>query len=225
MQILNYASTGSDSITVRWPRVANGTDAITYDVIRAATPSGVGATYPYAGGCGGGSATACGSVATNVAQCSGLVCTYTDNGSATTASYSILQGNYAGNLVFWPGSIVTVNKSVTVDVEESNPVGIGLAGNPTQIASQCSLWGATSPGGYTVCNASQTSSNNSVPNQSATMITDGPSAGGGMSVSKGRLNFSSTPLASLQPHHIITLIDSQPTDAVDMGISPRGERK
>ena len=32
LQILNWLSTGSDSISVRWPRVANGTDVITYDV-------------------------------------------------------------------------------------------------------------------------------------------------------------------------------------------------
>jgi hypothetical protein len=210
MQILNYSSTGSDSIPVRWPRVASGTDVFTYDVIRISTPSGVGGTYPYAGGCGGGSTTACGSIATNLAQCSGLVCTYTDNGSAVTATYSILQGNYAGSLVFWPGSIVTVNRSVLVDVEESNVVGVGLFGNPVQVADQCSFWGATSPGGYTDCLGSMTSSNNAVPNQTATLMTDGASAGGGMTLSKGRLNFSTSPSASLQPHHIITLIDSQP---------------
>jgi hypothetical protein len=52
--------------------------------------------------------------------------------------------------------------------------------------------------------------NNGVPNQTGTLMTDGAFTGGGMSVSKGRLNFSTTPLATLQPHHIITLIDSQP---------------
>ena len=34
----------------------------------------------------------------------------------------------AGALLFWPGSIVTVNNSVAVDVEESNVVGVGLPG-------------------------------------------------------------------------------------------------
>ncbi|MGC2247404.1 MAG: hypothetical protein WA609_12440 [Terriglobales bacterium] len=210
MQVLNYSSTGSDSVPVRWPRVANGTDVFTYDLIRISTPSGVGGTYPYAGGCAGGSTTACGSIATNLAQCSGLVCTYTDSGSAVTANYSILQGNYSGGLTFWPGSIVTVNRSVSVDVEESNVVGVGLNGNPVQVADQCGFWGATSPGGYTDCLGSMTSSNNAVPNQTATLMTDGASSGGGMSLSKGRLNFSTSPTAALQPHHIITLVDSQP---------------
>lgn len=210
MQILNYSSTGNDSITVHWPRVANGTDVITYDLIRIATPVGVGAIYPYSGGCAGGSTTTCGSVATNIAQCSGLVCTHTDKGAAATANYTILQGNYAGNFIFWPGSIVSVNRSVAVDAEEGNLVGVGLSGNPLQIVSRCTVYGATSPGGYTDCLASITSPNNSVPNQTATLMTDGSSAGGGMSVSKGRLNFSTTPQSVLQPHHIITLIDSQP---------------
>ena len=210
MQVLNYSSTGSDAIAVRWPRIANGTDVIKYDLIRMATPAGVGGTYPYAGGCGGGSTAACGSIATNLAQCSGLVCSYTDNGATVSANYSILQGNYAGNLTFWPGSIVTENKSVSVDVEASNVVGVGLAGNPAQVANQCTFWGATSPGGYTDCHGSVTSPNNAVPNQTATLMTDGASAGRGMSLSKGRLNFSTSPSASLQPHHIITLVDSQP---------------
>jgi hypothetical protein len=41
-------------------------------------------------------------------------------------------------------------------------------------------------------------------------MTDGSAIGGGMSVSKGRLNFATSPWTTLQPHHIITLIDSQP---------------
>lgn len=210
MQILNYRSTGRDSITIRWPRIGNGADVIEYDLIRVATPIGVGSIYPYPGGCAGGSRAACGSVATNIAQCSGLVCSYMDSGATTTTSYAVLPGTYAGNLIFWPGSIVTVNRSVSLATEEVNVVGVGLAGNPIQVASQCTSWGVTSPGGYTDCSGSVTSPNNSVPNQTATLMSDGASAGGGMSASKGRLNFSTSPSASLQPHHIITLIDSQP---------------
>ena len=214
MQILNWLSTGSDSIPVRWPRVANASDAITYDVIRMATPIGVGAVYPYNGGCPGGSGGTCGYVAkglTQSAACAGtLVCSYTDSGSATTSAYTIKQANYGGNLSFWPGSVVSVNKSIRVDVEQLGVVGVGLNGNPLQLANQCSSYGVASPGGYTACQASVTTSNNSVPNQSATLITDGGATGGGMSLSKGRLNFSSTPGAILNAHHIITLIDSQP---------------
>ncbi len=211
MQVLNYNSTGDGAVTVRWPRIANGADTITYDLIRIGTPVGVGATYPYFGGCAGGSRTACGSVATDIPQCSWLVCTHSDVGGTTTSNYTVLQGNYAGNLIFWPGSIVTVNKTVSVDVEHGNLVGVGLSGNPVQLANECTFWGATSPGGYTECTVSATSPNNAVPNQTATLMTDGASAGGGTRVSKGRLNFSTSPSANLQPHHIITLIDSQPS--------------
>jgi hypothetical protein len=216
MQILNWRSTGSDSIPVRWPRVANGADAITYDVIRMTTPVGFGAVYPYAGGCQGGTGGACGYVAkelTQSAACSGsLVCSYIDTGSSPTSAYTILQGTYQGSLVFWPGSVVSVNKTITVDVEHTGTVGVGLHGNALQTATQCSSAGTSSPGGYTTCLASATfAPGNGGANQSGTILTDGAAISGGMSLSKGRLNFSSTPGAILSAHHIITLIDSQPS--------------
>jgi hypothetical protein len=215
MQVLDWLSTGSDSIAVRWPRVANGTDAITYDVLRMTTPLGVGAVYPNAVSCTGGTGGTCGYVArglTQAAACAGgLVCTYNDTGSSATAAYTIKQGNYVGNLAFWPGSIVSVNRSVTVDVERGPVVGVGMSGTPLQLSHQCASYGQTSPGGYTVCTASVTSPNNSVPNQTATMMMDGTAnTGGTQLLTKGRLNFGTTAYTTMQPHHIITLIDSQP---------------
>jgi hypothetical protein len=214
MQVLNWASTESDSIPVRWPRIASGTDVITYDVIRIKSPNGLGSIYPHSGGCPGGTGGTCGYVAkglTQAAACSGgLVCTYNDNGASTTSAYTIKQADYSGNVIFWPGQIVSVGKSINVNVDENGAVGVGLNGNPLQIANQCSAYGATSPGGYTACLASVTSSNNSVPNQTATILTDGPEVGSGMILTKGRLNFSSTPGAAISPHHIITLQDSEP---------------
>jgi Lower baseplate protein N-terminal domain len=214
MQVLNWLSSGSDSIPVRWPRVANGTDVITYDVIRMTTPVGVGAIYPYNGGCPGGSGGTCGYVAKGISQVTacagGLVCTYTDSGSSSTSAYTVKTGNYGGTLAFWPGGVVTVNKSISVDAEQANSVGVGLSGNPLQVATLCTGYGASSAGGYTTCLASMTAPNNSVPNQTATIITDGDAFGTNMALTKGRLNFSSTPGAYLNAHHIITLIDSQP---------------
>ncbi len=151
MQVLNYSSTGGDSILVRWPRVANRADTITYDVIRTTTPVEIGAVYPSYGNCNGGTSSSCGYVAHNLAQCAGLVCTYTDSGSAVPQPYTIPQGTYAGNLIFWPGSIVSVNKSVAVDIEHTNVVGVGLSSSPLQVATRCTSYGQTSPGGYTVC--------------------------------------------------------------------------
>jgi hypothetical protein len=212
MQVLNYKSTGSDTITVRWPRVANQPDMITYDVIRTTSPGIIGAVYPSLGNCDGGSPTACGSVAVNQAQCAGLVCSYTDSGRAVTQPYTFpsTSGTYTGNLIFWPGSIVSVNKSVAVDVEHQNVVGVGLTYRPLQVASSCLGYGQASPGGYTSCASSVTTPNNSMPNQTATLMTDGGAAGGGQILSKGRLNFSTSPWVVLQPHHIITLVDSEP---------------
>jgi hypothetical protein len=214
MQILNWLSTGSDSIPVRWPRVANGADAITYDVLRMATPAGVGAIFPFNGGCTGGPGGTCGYVAKGLTQsiaCSGsLVCSHLDDGGSSTSAYTIKQANYVGTLNFWPGSIVSVDKSVLVDTDKYGSVGIGLNGNPLQVANLCPNYGATSPGGYTTCLASVTSFNNSVPNQTATIMTDGSEVGSGMKLSKGRLNFSNTPGAYVSAHHIITLLDSQP---------------
>ena len=214
MQVLNWLSTGSDSIPVRWPRVANGTDNITYDVIRMTTPAGVGGVYPYNGGCLGGPGGTCGYVAKGLVQsaaCSGgLVCSYTDDGSISTSGYTIKQATYTGRLNFWPGSVVSVNKSVSVEVEQAAVVGVGLSGNPLQIAHQCSGYGVASPGGYSICFSSMTSPNNSVPNQTATILTDGDAnTGGNQTLSKGRLNFGTSPYTTIQPHHIITLIDSQ----------------
>jgi hypothetical protein len=210
MQVLNWESTGSDSIPVSWPRVANGTHTITYDVIRMTSPSGaVGELYPYYPGCTGGSGGACGSVATNLSQataCSGrLVCTYTDTGSSSTSSYAVANGSYTGSLSFWPGSIVTVDSSIGVDSEASNVVALGLNGAPAQITKYCG--GTAAPGAYTAC----LSGINTVPNQAAMLLGDGGSDyGSGQTAVKGRLNFATVPGASMYPHHFVTLIDSQP---------------
>ena len=86
-----------------------------------------------------------------------------------------------------------------------------MSGTPLQLSHQCASYGQASPGGYTICTASVTSPNNSVPNQTATMMMDGTAnTGGTQLLTKGRLNFSTTAYTTMQPHHIITLIDSQP---------------
>jgi hypothetical protein len=215
MQVLNWNSTGHDLIPVTWPRIANGLDTITYDLIRMTTPIGItnpSLAYPYPGGCTGGSGGACGSVATGLAQCSGLVCTYTDTGSSTTAPYTINEGLYWGTMNFWPGALVAQTNTVRTDNEIGSVVGVGLGSNPLQVTAFCGgAYGVASPGGYTACSSSQTSFNNAVTNQTATLMTDGVNNGGGTgSVPKGRLNFGQSPWSTINAHHIVTLIDSQP---------------
>jgi hypothetical protein len=217
MEMLVWSSTGSDAPVLRWPRVANAADTITYDIIRssfvpnqAASPQSV---YPSIGNCTGGSPAACGSIAggTGVAQCAGLVCTFTDNTpAANTNPYTINVGNYAGNLDFWPGSIVSVNNTVHTSTDANNLVGIGLNGKPLAIATQCSNFGATGPSGsYTFCLSTPgTAAPGMGTGQVGTVIMDhGGQAPGFV---KGKLNFSS-PGIGTSYHHIITLIDSNPT--------------
>ena len=226
MQILNWSSTGSDSIPVRWPRVASGTDVITYDVIRTGAVGAVGSIYPNTGTCTGGAGITCGYVAQGLSQsvaCSGgLVCSYTDNGGTSTLPYATtptlhpLLGTYTGPLNFWPGALVVVgagdSPAVIVDVEQYPVVGVGLHGNPAQVANKCAQDGQTSSGGYTVCLASNTVANNAVKSQTATLLSDGGvnNPAGSDYFSKGRLNFTNVSGLPINPHHIITLLDSQP---------------
>ena len=212
LPILSYASTGSDSPVVNWPRVANGADTITYDVIRT------GSNGAYIGGCGGGSTTACGSVTTALAQASactvngGLICTYTDTASASTSSYGINVGNYAGVLAFWPGQIVSVNHSVRVDQEQPG-VGVGLGGEALQISANCDSGGLPNSGGYTDCQHTPVFAAGPGPtaNLPATVMMDAWQSGTFPSNVTGRLLFSSNPAYPYQEgHHIITLLDSNP---------------
>ena len=213
LYIYSYASTGSDSPVVNWPRVANAADVITYDVIRT------GSNAPYTGGCGGGSTTACGSVTTALAQAAactvngGLICTFTDTASASTSAYSVNVGNYAGTLAFWPGQIVSVNHSVRVDQEQGGGVGVGLAGDPLQIAGVCDGGGDANSGGYTSCLSTPVFAVGPGPaaNLPATVMMDAWQSGSFPSNVTGRLLFSSNPAYPYQEgHHIITLLDSNP---------------
>jgi len=218
-----WNSTGSDSPSVKWPRVANGRDNITYDVIRmtpagvnTATAPGYNATpYPYPGGCPGGSGGTCGSVATGLTQssaCSGLVCSYTDSSSTSSSAYSVPNvGNYQGHINFWPGLLVyvgegTVTSPVYVDTELAPGICFGCGGSAIQIADRCNAYTSAGSGAYDVCIAGI--ANNGVPNQGALFLPDG-FPGSRMVMSKGRLNFLDEGSA-IDPHHIITLLDSQP---------------
>jgi hypothetical protein len=209
MQVLNWSSTGSDSIPVSWPRVARGTDTITYDVIRMTTPSIAGDAYPYIGGCPGGSGGTCGSVATALSQataCSGgLVCTYTDTGSSATLAYTVKTGSPI-QLNFWPGTIVTAGNTIDVDKEPTNLVVVGISqGTPALVANTCSRGGVASSGGYTACLSNPAF--NGPATETATVLYDGAQ----QTLSKGRLNLFTPQGYLVNSHHFITLLDSQPS--------------
>ena len=211
MQVLNWSSTGTDQIPVNWPRLSNGTDVITYDVIRMADTAS-GAPFPYIGGCPGGSGGTCGWVATGLSQATactgngGLDCHFVDVGSSTTSAYTIQTPNYIGHLLFWPGSIVSEGVEVTTTTEQSPVVAVGVTTAPLQIPSQCQYGASSGGGGWSECLAMI---RENLGNQTATLMPDGTTGGAGQTFTKGRLNFlPSGP--QIAPHHIITLVDSQP---------------
>lgn len=209
MPIMTFGSTGSDQPQWYYPRIANYNDVITYDVIRELASNGI----PSSGNCGGGTVGACGSVATGIAQCSGLVCSYTDTAIASaTASYPypVNTGGYQGNLNFWPGALVVVGTGthawpVDVDSEQSPAVGIGLDYGAIQTAKRCG--GVPGTGGYSICFA--TIAANALPNQAAMLLPDGFPLQS-QTDTKGRLNILDIG-TSVYPHDILTLHDSQPT--------------
>jgi len=203
----------TSQVLVQWPRLALEGDTIVYDIIRNPAPQGTmyaavgGYVAPYAGGCNGGSTSACGSVAVGVAQCSGFVCSFTDNTANPTSPYRILSGYFTPEPTFWPGAAVVTTTPLVSDYEVPI-IGIAMNGTPAETAQYCSFWGSS---GDTVCMTSPTSGNNGVPNQPPMILDDGPAAGGGgIPGAKGRLLFEMAPGAEMNYHQVITLFDSNP---------------
>lgn len=213
MQVLNWMTTGSDTPVVKWPRVANGKDHMVYDVIRSyMTPNVYGVShYPAVSNCPGGMPSVCGSIVLSLSQataCSGgLVCSYTDTGiDDNTTAYVGHTANYNGNLNFWPGTLVAEGAQFHTSVDPYNVVNVGIGAVPIVIADLCHGNGTAGSYGYTQCLGS---SSPTIANNPAQLLLDigvrGPS------VSKGKLNFQTSPYVnSIKPHHIITLIDSNP---------------
>ncbi len=110
---------GSGSITLSWPKVTQGTDTITYDILRAqanslsVVPFGTGS---YA-------------VVTGVPQCSGAVCSATDP-EGTLASYTVANQTFTPVLTYWPGGMV-LSAGATAYVDDYKP----QPGNGTVIVS------------------------------------------------------------------------------------------
>ncbi len=218
-------SNGSGSIRVQWPHIAPlGT--LTYDLIRM-TPGTLAtnnAVFPVQGACVGGSLTACGSVATNLAQCSGLICSYTDSASASTSSYTIATPGYFPVLAFWPGGLVLNGNGSTaagtlptaiLDTDggsTNSSAWISTAGflRPTIYARQCSGGGQTTYGGAWVQCVEGDSHGNGFPEVGGFLLNSGPNTGGQWAGLKGRLNFVMSPGDAVNQSHIITLVDSNP---------------
>ncbi|HWW16458.1 MAG TPA: hypothetical protein VN310_17505 [Candidatus Dormibacteraeota bacterium] len=125
------------SIPVKWPQFGT-TGTITYDVIRTSGPANSPA--PYLAICGGGSTTACGTVATGLtpgAACTvgtAHICSFTDTASAATSAatssnlpafptYYVAFGDGSGAGVFWPGAVVYTPAGDAVG-SSPNPSGV-----------------------------------------------------------------------------------------------------
>jgi hypothetical protein len=228
-------SNGSGNVIVQWPHVAP-IGSVTYDLLRM-TPStlaGNGAMFPVQGACGGGSPTACGSVAVNVAQCSGLVCAFTDNAAASTSSYAIASPGYFPALTFWPGGLVLngtgtqnagslpgaiIDTDWGIGSEISSP-WISMAGflRPAIYARQCSGAAGAYAGAWVQCLEGD-SHGNSFPEVGALLLNSGPNGGPATAGVKGRLNFIMSPSDSINQTHIITLVDSNPAKTLATGQS------
>ena len=221
-----YALTnGTGNIVVQWPHIAaQGT--LTYDLLRMVpgTITNNAAVSPVQGACSGGSATACGSVAINLPQCSGLVCAYTDSASANTTSYALGNPNYFPILTFWPGGLVLNGSgqqnagalsSAFLDsdggsVNSSAWISTGGFLRPSIFLRQCSGTGQTQYGGTWIQCMEGDSHGNGFPAVGSLLLNSGPNSGGQAAGLKGRLNFVMSPADAVNQSHIITLVDSNP---------------
>jgi hypothetical protein len=214
------ANSNGGAVTVSWPRVSNGTDSITYDVLRV-SPNTLGSVSnigPYTGGCPGGvtqsppSVSTMGSVVTGQAQQSGFIQTFVDNTTVPTSNYPTVPiGSYQGNILFWPGQAITVGITPIISDNIVNVYSTGACGSPTNIC----LYPGHGSGAAPAISASTATSFalNDLYEQQALILNDGWYQGPQTANLKGRLQFASSGLAfpgEVNNGHIITLVDSDP---------------
>ena len=208
-----YALTnGSGTISGQFPHVPaqNAGDTLVYDIVRM-VPSSLGGNGPAfpengAGNCAGGSPGACGSIVVGQAQCSTLVCTFTDTASANTSNYTVNPPGWYPILPFWPGSLVLNGNNSTngydfAFVDQDLEV-TSVYGNSQQtiFSTQCNGF---MPGIFASCLNGRVESVNSFPAVGAWLKENSQATN-----VKGLINFES--LAGVFPQHLITLVDSNP---------------
>src|SRR5277367_3765160 len=167
-------------------------------------------SFPVKGACTGGSTTACGSVITAQAQCSGLVCTFTDTASANTSSYSINNITWLPVLPFWPGGIVITGSGgagSTAPVITSSEPGAVVSVNGDNfpgvlVRGQCGYAdnAGTSGGVWKQCFEYGTNSSGF-----GGVLFNDVGAPPGV---KGKFNLQA--LGGVTAHHLFTLVDSTP---------------
>jgi hypothetical protein len=221
---VTYTNGGAGNVSVQWPHVPpqNAGDAVVYDIVRMQPSTSLGAnapSFPIKGSCSGGSITSCGSVATAQAQCSGLVCSYTDSASSNTSSYAIQSLSWEPLLQFWPanvvfsgdGSSLYYNPLASFDTEPADVVSVDWNVYPQLQVRNCAdtaALGSWFGGAWEQCLEGRVASTG-LP-IGGLLFQDGIYNQGSASGLKGRINFEypNTGGGNIQPHHIITLVDS-----------------
>jgi len=206
MRFGQAAPTGSTAYTIAWPRYASQTGStVTYYILRT-TGAGYALSAPM--GTGNWSLTASGSP---FAQCSAFMCTTTDSSATSLQTYSTAINPALAPFVWnWPGAVVLGGGASLYST-------VLLAGNisgivptvqnvPSVFVQQC---GSPAAGVYVTCLAGSSAGNNNSA-VGATLLQSGPQAGGGISGTKGRVNFFFGPASSPQPGHLETWVDSNP---------------
>jgi len=224
----NTATNCSGTLTGYFPAIrpaANG--SITLTILRT-TGAGGNIATPYAGGCPGGSPTACGSVAVGQAPSGGAMESFSDNVANSTSSYRLPALTFVPYLGFWPGNLVlsagSPSNSTQVPVATfageqvlTGGTGIGIVSvNGNSSPSSFSLLGT---GGTQGLLSGATGGLGSVSVQlggfnTATLLMRNQQAYTEAAGLKGRLNFIGTNKAGFNGGSIITLVDSNPDKTV-----------
>jgi hypothetical protein len=224
----NTSAKCSGTLTGYFPAIRPDREgSIAYDVLRT-TGSGANIVAPYAGGCPGGSVTACGSVVVGKIPEGRAIESFTDNLASSTTSYSLQPMNFVPYLGFWPGNLVLSARAdtdrsqvpVATFAGESNLIGgtgIGIVSvNGGYAPSSFSLAGTG--GAYSLLNGSA-GGLGSVSVQlggynTATLLMRNKDGYREAANLKGRLNFLGTNLTGFYNGSIITLVDSNPDKTV-----------
>ena len=193
------------SFRIAWPRYASQSAGIVlYDILKVANIGG-NISAPILNGTNQQVA-----LATGVAQCSTLICTFTDSGGALA--------NYAPSSAIvgldpflwnWPGHIVLSKGGHLY----ANTVFGGTAGTITTRPDYQTVFAANcnqdSPNVYVSCPAADNGGSGHPPG--GWVLPNSTSFGGGVKNLKGRLIFGSAYTTTPAVGHIITLFDSCPS--------------
>jgi hypothetical protein len=206
---------GTGSIALSWPQVTQGTDTITYDILRA--PASSIGIVPY----GTGNY----AIATGVAQCGGPICSATDP-QTTLASYTVGTQTFTPVFTYWPGGLVlTAGATAFLDDYKSQVADgtmvVSTDGmlHPTVFAQRCEAASAAANPLYVSCLGTESIGNN-VPQLSATIMQFGIDVNGSAFDEglKGRMIFEKNARGTgAGATHIITLMDSNPAKTAAYG--------